>query len=93
MNKVSVTVRRSETNVVFECVHAPAKTILLKKAAIVLRYENLPVDTAFTFDGTPNVVTSGYWTFFKIREMLEKKSGISVEALAHNGKCTWVLAR
>ena len=88
MSKVTVTLQGSETNVLFEeLIHASDKTMLLKKASIVWLYKNLPVDTVFTFDKTPNIVGAGYWTFAAIKKMLEKKSGISVEALSHNGKC------
>ena len=88
MNKVSVTLHGSETNVLFdELVRAPNKTMLLKKASMVWMYKNLTVDTVFTFDKTPNIIEAGYWTFAAIKKMLENKSGISVEALEHNGKC------
>ena len=88
MNKLSLAVAGRRTEISLEeLVHAPAKTIMLKRAAIICRYKNIIVDAVYTFHGSPHVVGAGYWTFLMLRRELEQRSGISLEARPHDGKC------
>ena len=87
MSKIYVTVRGPKTTVQLKLVHAPNETMPMKKAAIIWRYKNLPVDTVNTFDGTQNVEI---WLtdFLDDQENVgKKKPVIIVEALRHYGKC------
>ena len=88
MNKLSLAVGGPRTEISLEeLMHAPAKTIMLKRAAIIWRYNNITVDAVYTFNGSPHVVGAGYWTFSMLRRELEQRSGISLEARPHDGKC------
>ena len=57
MNKLSLAVGGPRTEISLEeLMHTPAKTMMLKRAAIIWRYNNITVDAVYTFDGSPHVV-------------------------------------